>query len=182
MTPSARQRARAIHAFMHAHILRGRYEARASDLAGALAGGAYNCAASSALFLALAREFGLEAQAVSVAGHVWCRVTSHGERSDVETTCPEWFEVLEQADAAAGSDSAVWREHCARAAQARALDEHAFLAVFHFNRGVALYRQRQFVASAAANLTAISLDPACAPARENLAASLARCTSERIPN
>ncbi len=91
VTGDARSRARAIHEFIHADILRGKYDPAASDVAVVLAGGSYNCASGSALFLTLARAFEVEATAVSVVGHVWCRVKIDDGPLDVETTCRDWF-------------------------------------------------------------------------------------------
>ena len=82
---------------MHAEILRGKYDVAGSDLSVTLAGGPFNCATATALFLALAERFDLAAQAVSVVGHVWCRVTAGDEFFDVETTCPDWFAVAQRA-------------------------------------------------------------------------------------
>lgn len=177
----ARSRAQAIHEFAHAEILRGPYVASGSELAVTLAGGPFNCATSSAVFLALAREFDLDAHGVAVPGHVWCRVTSGDAPFDVETTCPDWFALQNRGpERLHGPALGVWQQHLARAARARRLDEPAFLAVFHFNRGVRLFRERQFAASAEANLAALALDPNCTAACENLAASV-RWSSGPLP-
>jgi hypothetical protein len=169
----ARGRARAIHEFMHAQILRGNYAVSASDLAATLQGGPYNCGTASALFLALAREFELQAHAVSVVGHVWCRVNEDQRPFDVETTCRQWFPLMEAAIAPGSSPpSPQWEEHTRRAERARVLDDRAFLAIFHYNRGVRMLRERQFALAAVENLTALGLDAACRPAYANLAASL----------
>jgi hypothetical protein len=168
----ARRRARAIHEFMHAEMLRGAYDSAASDLAATLDGGAFNCASASAVFLALAREFELEAQAVSVVGHVWCRVNCREGPFDVETTCRDWFPLAEHRDTPQAAPSRHWEDHVRRAASARVLDEPAFLAVFHYNRGVRLLREGRFAAAAAANIAALTLDAGCQPAYANLAAAV----------
>ena len=161
---------------MHAQILRGTYKASASDPGAALGGGSYNCASAAALLVALAREFGIDAYPVSVVGHVWCRVKTPSGPFDVETTCRDWFLLADRRTAAgsAGSSghSPAWQEHVRRAAVARRLDERAFLAIFHYNRGVGMLRQGQFPAAAMANLVALCLDWRCQPAYGNLAAAL----------
>ena len=169
----ARSRARAILEFAHAEILRGEYDVRGSDLAATLAGGPFNCATATAVFLALAGQFDVAAQAVSVVGHVWCRVSDGEQSFDVETTCPQWFSLAERADRAR-DQSPLWRQHIDRVAAARMLDEPAFLAIFHFNRGVRLLRERKFAPAAAANLAAIELDPRCQAAYDNLRASVSQ--------
>jgi tetratricopeptide (TPR) repeat protein len=168
----ARRRARAIHAFLHERVLRGKYQASASDIGAALDGGPFNCAAASALFLSLAARCGLDAHPVSVRGHVWCRVNDAGNSFDVETTCPGWFEIADRYAGVPTRDvSAVMAEHRSRSAAGRVLSPPEFLAIFYYNRGVTLLRQHQFAAAAEANRRALALDPNCRPAAENLAAA-----------
>jgi len=166
---SAQRRARLIHEFIHAEILRGKFDPAGSDLAAALAGGPFNCASVSALFLALAADLGVKAQAVSVTGHVWCRVTAEEYAFDVETTARQWFTIARQnAAGGLGASGTAWQEHLRRSRAGRELDETAFLAIFHFNRGVSLLRSGRLGDAALANLRAISLDIRCRPAWENL--------------
>ena len=166
---SAQRRARLIHEFIHTEILRGKFDPAGSDLAVTLAGGPFNCASVSALFLALAADLGVEAQAVSVTGHVWCRVTAEDYAFDVETTARQWFTIARQ-NAAGGPDAAstAWQEHLRRSRAGRVLDQTSFLAIFHFNRGVSLLRSGRLGDAALANLRAIALDYRCRPAWENL--------------
>ena len=168
----ARQHARAIHAFLHERVLRGKYKASASDIGAALDGGPFNCAAASALFLTLAARCGLDAQAVSVRGHLWCRVSDAGKSFDVETTCRTWFAIADRyAGVATENVSAAMAAHRRRVAAGRVLSRSQFLTIFHYNRGVTLLRQQQFVAAAQANRRALALEPNCRPATENLAAA-----------
>lgn len=169
---SVQRRARLIHEFIHAEILRGKFDPAGSDLAVTLAGGPFNCATVSALFLALAADFGIEARAVSVTGHVWCRVTAENYAFDVETTAKQWFTIARQnAAGGPGSASTAWQEHLRRARAGRVLDPTTFLAIFHFNRGVSLLRSGRLSDAALANLRAIALDLHCRPAWENLFAA-----------
>jgi len=176
VTGGPRRRAATIHAFMHAEILRGKYEASASDLASALRGGPYNCVSVTALSLALAREFGVDARPVSVVGHVWCRIQTENGPYHVETTCADWFTLAKRRAALTSEQLArqpdVWQEHDRRVAAGRELDETAFTAVFHYNRGVRLLREGRFFASAGANLWALTLDWRCEPAYGNLIAAV----------
>jgi hypothetical protein len=169
-------KASAIHAYLHSEILRGKYQPSASDVAVVLAGGDYNCASVSALFLTLAEAFDLDACAASVIGHVWCRVRTDDAGFDIETTCRDWFALAAaRADftpAEHARQSQAWQDHRRRVAQARELDQSAFVAVFHYNRGVQMLRQGDFTAAAAANLHALELDLQCEPAYGNLWAAL----------
>jgi len=179
----ARTRARAIHEFLHRRVLAGKYEPSASDLGVVLDGGPFNCAATSALFSTLAAACGLEVEVLSVPGHVWCRVYEFGvgARSpaspvsglppacDVETTCADWFAIVEKyAGVPTEKVSAAMAAHRRRATEGRSLAHAQLLAIFHFNRGVTYLRQQQFAAAALANFRALALDPACVPAYENL--------------
>jgi hypothetical protein len=169
-------KARAIHSYIHDQILKGKYQPSASDVAMVLAGGDYNCASISALFLTFAEAFDVDACAASVVGHVWCRVRTDDGAFDIETTCRDWFALAAaRADftpAEHARQSQAWQDHRRRVAQARELDQSAFVAVFHYNRGVQLLRQGEFAAAAAANLHALELDWQCEPAYGNLWAAL----------
>jgi hypothetical protein len=169
-------KARAIHSYIHDKILQGEYTLSASDVAEVLAGGDYNCASVSALFLTLADAFDLDACAASVLGHVWCRVRTDDGAFDIETTCRDWFDLAaaraDFAPAEHARQSQAWQDHRRRVAQARELDQAAHVAVFHYNRGVQLLRQGEFTAAATANLRALELDWQCEPAYGNLWAAL----------
>jgi tetratricopeptide (TPR) repeat protein len=175
----ARARARAIHAFLHRHVLRGHYDPSASGLGVALDGGPFNCAAASALFSVLAARCGLEVQVLSVPGHVWCRVIETSLTPGafaVETTCPDWFAIDERyAGVPTPRVSAAMATHRRRATSGRVLAREQLLAIFHFNRGVTHLRAGQFPAAVLANLRALALDPACQPAYENLQFALKSC-------
>jgi len=162
-----------VHAFLHKHVLRGTYEASASNIGVALDGGPFNCAAASALFLVLATDCGIDAQPMSVRGHVWCRVTDGRNTFDVETTCRDWFAIFDRyATVPDDRVSAAMAAHRRRSATGRVLSTRQLLAIFHFNRGVTLLRHSRFPDAALANLRALVLDPRCRPAYENLLAAI----------
>ncbi|MGD9723255.1 MAG: hypothetical protein AB7O59_18520 [Pirellulales bacterium] len=169
-------RARRIHAFLHAEVLRGEYAATASDLATTLQGGPYNCAGACALFLALARDCDLSACAVSVSGHVWCAVETAEGAYHVEMTCPDWFNLAAGPGVSAAAPStetaAFWTDHSRRVADGRRLNDRQFAAIFPFNRGVGLLREGEYSAAVVANLAALARDCQSTAARDNLAAAL----------
>jgi hypothetical protein len=168
----ARGRVRALHSFLHQRVLAGKFEASASDIGAALDRGPYNCAATSALFLLLAARCGLDAHAVSVPGHVWCRVIDGDETIEVETTCRTWFGLVDRsAGVPLEKVSPTMSAHRGRLPLARDLSDRQFLAIFHFNRGVTHLREQNFAAATRANQLAVALDPSCRPAQENLAAA-----------
>jgi hypothetical protein len=168
-TAEAERLAAEIHVFLHRAALRGKYLASASDIGAALDGGAFNCAATSALFLALAERTGLPAQAVAVPGHVWVRVELGKRTLDIETTCPNWFDLLERyAGLPNERISPAMADHRSRVKKGRVLQRPEFLAIFCYNRGVGLIRQGDFSAAVLANLQAVTLDPRCTVAWQNL--------------
>lgn len=127
----------------------------------------------AACFWRSRHQFDVDARGVAVVGHVWCRVITPDGSFDVETTCPNWFELT--ASLAADNDppeNPLLVEHLRRVAAARVLDEPALIAVIHYNRGLRLLKQQRFHAAATANLQALQLDPQCEPARENLLVTL----------
>lgn len=167
------ERAVAIHTLLHERMLTGKYRPSASHLGRTLSGGSFNCAVTTALFLDLAAQCGLPAQAVSVAGHVWCRVITESGPLNIETTCADWFAILDRYHGLPDSQiSAAMTVHRQRQAVGRVLNEQQLLAIFHFNRGVTLWRERNFAGAARANAQAVWLDPGSRVAWENLLAAL----------
>ena len=88
------QRAETLFRFMHRQILTEGYDQRASNLADTLQTGRYNCLSASLLYQCLLQSFGMEAEGLEMPGHARCRVRIGEEWLDVETTCPQWFELL----------------------------------------------------------------------------------------
>ena len=88
------RRAEILFRFMHQQILTGGYEQRASNLADTLQTGRYNCLSASVLYQCLLEAFDLQAVGLEMPGHARCRVRIGAEWQDVETTCPQWFELL----------------------------------------------------------------------------------------
>lgn len=177
-------RAEAIHAFLHEQLLRGRYEPSASDLSVAMDGGPFNCVSATVLYTLLAERCRVSATAMSVPGHVWCRVEG---AIDIESTSRDWFAIRAKYRGIPTSQvSTAMARHRRRALVGRPLDDEKLLAVLHYNRGVSLIHQGRLAAAAWQNLQAVALDPECQPARENLAAVTAQIprenTSSNLPD
>lgn len=167
---SIEAQAAAIHAFLHERILRGRYEPSASHLGVALDGGPFNCVSATVLYTLLARRCGVSAVAMSVPGHVWCRVAGL-PALDIECTNRDWFAIRARYQGVPTSRvSTAMARHRGRVVVGRPLDEEQLRAVLHYNRGVSLIEAGRLSPAAWQNLQALALDPDCRPARENLAA------------
>jgi hypothetical protein len=154
---NALQKAQFLHGFLHRRVLLGTYQVPASNVTAALSGGPFNCTSATAIFLALATEFGLQADAMAAPGHVWCRVTDDGAVFDVETTQTCWT-----------AHAATSR---ARSRPGRSLNDLGLAALVHYNQGVHLHRQARFIEAIEANRQALELDHGCHQARENLLAA-----------
>ena len=172
---SDRHRAQAILKFLHERVLTGEYELTCSDLGRALDEGRYNCVNSTILFNALAEELGLSVIAVECPAHVYSVVLSHLGEIDVETTCPEWFELEhkpreQRATLAAktGASTAGQRWEGPR----RRIDAAGLTALLYYNRGVDMLEQHRFSSAVAANSKALRLDPHNAQAHGNLLAAI----------
>lgn len=168
-TSPADRRPEVLFAYLHEHILRGKFDAQCHAVERALRTGDYNCLSGTVLYVGLAERCGMSAQAVLAPSHVYARATLAGMPFDVETTAPDWF-----------------RQSAARRAQRltaaldgpktphkkRILDSVRLLAVVYYNRGVEAFGRRDFPAAAASNLIALKLDPQNAPAADNLLAAV----------
>ena len=88
-----REQARAIFEFLHKRLLQGGYSLQASDLRQAFDRGRFNCVTASLLLNCLAERFQWKAVALQLPGHAYSRLELCGETLDIETTCPQWFNV-----------------------------------------------------------------------------------------
>lgn len=76
---------------LHGQLLTGGYRLSATELPPALDEGQFNCVSATVLFICVAEEFGLHAQAVESTGHLAALVFLQGRPLRVETTCSTWF-------------------------------------------------------------------------------------------
>ncbi|MCS7305800.1 MAG: hypothetical protein NZ602_11930 [Thermoguttaceae bacterium] len=96
-------RAEALFRFMHQKILTGGYDCQASDLAQTIQTGRYNCLTACLVYHCLLEAFGIEAVGVEMPGHVRSRLRLGNQLVDVETTCPQWFELQESSGTASST-------------------------------------------------------------------------------
>ncbi|MBN2024597.1 MAG: hypothetical protein JW809_17595 [Pirellulales bacterium] len=164
-------RARALFEFMHGRILHAGYGTDCTDLAMTLETGRYNCVSGSVLFCHMAGEVGLVARGVELPGHVMARLVAPAGAVNVETTCPRWFTLMEDApprEILGVSSSAA----SAGPAGGREISGVALVATVYYNRGVDLLARGEYARAVTANLRAVQLDPSNRTARGNLLASV----------
>jgi tetratricopeptide (TPR) repeat protein len=179
-----RRRAAALLEWMHARLLRAGYQIDATDLAGVLERGQFNCVSATVLFMALGGEIGLDVTAVELPTHAFCRVTAGDDSFDVEPTCRRWFEVIDDPQARTSVTRRIAGASPDAVAVPRSVSPAQLLAVIYYNRGVDLIRHGDDAGAIAVNLKALSLDPQSATARGNLwvavnNAALGLCRNER---
>jgi len=171
-----RERARAIFDFLHQRILTGSYDADCTELSRTLDEGTYNCVSSLLLYRALCQRFGLDVIAVETPGHSFAAlIEAHDAPFEIETTCPDWFELSDAGRRRRQSRAGASPQHDGHAhseAPHRELSGPALVAIVYYNRAIDHLRRDSFAEAVAANQMAIRLDPAGVDARENLLAAL----------
>jgi tetratricopeptide (TPR) repeat protein len=174
-----RERARAIFEFLHRRILTGSYDADCTELTRTLDEGTYNCVSSLLLYRALCQRFVVDVKAVETPGHSLAMLVTEGMAFEIETTCPDWFELSDagrrRRQVRAGPDQRYANENHpekARGAAHRELSGPALVAIVYYNRAIDLLHRDAFAQAVAANQMALRLDPASVDARENLLATL----------
>ncbi|HEY2148127.1 MAG TPA: hypothetical protein VGH32_09330 [Pirellulales bacterium] len=165
-------RARALFQFVHREILTRGYDSQATELTCPLADGNFNCASATVLFAALAGDCGLTVHPIERPRHAMCWLTIGDERFDIETTCPNWFDLTpamrQQVERAALARDAAADRPAAR----REIGPAALVAVIYYNRGVDLLNEKRFAEAVSVNVRALRLDPENETAAGNLLASI----------
>lgn len=171
---SDRRTARAVFEFMHDRILTGGYQLDCTDLRLALDQGRFNCVSASVLFNCLAENFGLSAAGLEIPGHAMSRLVLAEETLDVETTCPEWFRLIDEPRRQAVMvEKTLGAETAGRSpGPARVVSPVELVATIYYNRGVDFLSQERFAEAISANAKALRLDRASETARGNLLATL----------
>jgi tetratricopeptide (TPR) repeat protein len=167
----ALERAKALHAWLHAEILVGRYCETASDPRQALLAGDYNCLSAAAIYWDLCDQAGIELEIWSRPGHVYLCHPESGEF--IEPASRQWRSSPPASEAAQAQ------------APARRITPLALVGKFYYNRGLTLLQQGQHAAGLACIRASLRLDPADREARGNLLAGLnnwaaALCEQQRF--
>ena len=145
---------------MHERFLTGQYDADCSQMSATLTAGRFNCVTATILFQCLCRDFGIDATAIGIPGHVRSRVVA-GRKLDVETTYPRWFDLDSAADRPPLSEPT-----------ARTLNDVQLLAKIYYNDGVRLLQQGNHDAAVTPLQRAWELDRGDNAARQNVLAAL----------
>jgi tetratricopeptide (TPR) repeat protein len=175
VTGTPRDRAAAIHEFLHERAFRGGFRDTSTSLVETFEHGRFNCISSVILFLAVAERFALPAHGVEVPAHAYAVVDADAGPIVVQTTCRAWFaaedaalqEVLLRRTLGDAAGTAA-----AERTTGRRLNDVGLLAVVYYNRGVDQLEAGHFAEAAAANRTAIRLDSSNSAARANLLATI----------
>lgn len=159
------ERARIAYEFMHRELLVGEYQADLNDFAGAIADGDFNCVTATLLFHCLAEEVDVSSRAVAIPKHVFSRLDA---ATDVETTCPDWFEQQSRAP------------H-----EGRVIGNIELLAKLYYNRGVKQLHATHFRDALDLIEASLALDPIDSTALANRLAglnnwALARCEAKQF--
>jgi tetratricopeptide (TPR) repeat protein len=166
------RQAEALFEFMHRQILVGGYDARATELTQTFDEGKFNCASASLLFTALATDCGLTVHAVERPRHAMCALYIDGQRTVIETTCPNWFQLSPDMRRDAERAVVARTNVPGRPTAAREISPAELVAVIYYNRGVDLLQEMRYAAAVSVNLRALRLDPKNATAFGNLLASI----------
>lgn len=168
-----RERLEAIFQFLHSRVLYGGYDLAATDLRCALDEGRFNCVSATVLFNYFAGQFGFDCRGLEMPSHAMSRVLLADGVFDVETTCPRWLHLRhDPAAQAASAAPTIGTAATADRSRAREVGPIQLAAMIYYNRGVDLLAEKRFAEAAAANATALRLDPTNATARGNLLATL----------
>jgi tetratricopeptide (TPR) repeat protein len=168
-----RQQAQAIFEFLHRQILNGGYALECTDLRQALDHGRFNCVSASVLFNCLAGEFHLKVCGLESPGHAMSRLQLAEGALDIETTCPKWFQLIEQPQKRAEqAEKALKHLPAGDRRKVREVTPVELIAMIYYNRGVDLLGQKHFAEAAAANAKALRLDPSNLTARGNFLATI----------
>ncbi len=155
-----RDQAATLFRFMHAEILRGRFEPGLYDVARTISDGHSNCLTATILFQSLCQRFSLPAQAVWQPTHVCCWLSeSEYEGLAVETTTPKWNDALRARESIAD-------------VPARFLTQTELIAKVFYNRGVEALHRRWFSTALSATWASCLLDSDDGQAQMNLRACL----------
>lgn len=152
--------------WMHREVLTSPYELRASGLDVSLRSGAFNCVSATILYCCLAQQLGMSGIAVEQPGHVLVVVRDGTQSHYVETT--------------AGRSDEKSLAPPSTVAGERPLSATALIGLIYYNHGIDLLESGQFVAAAATNQRALTLDPGHVQARGNLLASWNNLALEMI--
>lgn len=171
-TDSPRARAAALYRLLHRELLDGRYQADCNELATTLRTGDYNCLTATVLFNCLAADFDLPVVAMETTGHIRSRLEITPP-IDVETTCSEWFLVLDNPQLLRRYEAGLpARRQLSGPVHFTPITDVQLVARVYYNRGVARLRGEKFAQAVALTKASLRIDADNAIAHGNLLAGL----------
>jgi tetratricopeptide (TPR) repeat protein len=164
------ERARSLHAWLHAELLVGEYRETSSDPRQAILVGDYNCLSAAAIYWDLCQRAGIELEIWSRPGHVYLIQAASGT-------------IIEPGSRLWGGSAPVTR--ATPPAPARRITPLALVGKFYYNRGLTLLQHGEHADGLACIRASLRLDPADREARGNLLAGLnnwaaALCEQQRL--
>ncbi|MFP8871054.1 MAG: tetratricopeptide repeat protein, partial [Myxococcota bacterium] len=165
-----------IYQLLHREFLQGEYVGSCTELDRAFDDGDFNCVTATILYHSLCEQHSLTPVAVATNTHVRTRFLD-SPVFDVETTCPDWFDVVRK-------DRSVVTFRAAQRS-VRELTDCELLAKIYYNRAVSLLEREEFEQAIALLRISQRLDPNDGPTDDNLAAglnnwALAECRAGRF--
>ncbi|GHT44697.1 hypothetical protein FACS189454_02790 [Planctomycetales bacterium] len=167
---------------MHRELLTKDYNLDCTEIGKVMSTGHFNCVSATVLFNCLAEKAGLDVYALEMPGHALSRVKFEGVSVDLETTCPNWFSLqnnaerlnattrrIAQAPATVNpvTGNAMTTVNIAPppienledlSKKLREVTPVQLVATIYYNIGVDKHARQQFAEMAAANAKAIYLD------------------------
>jgi hypothetical protein len=177
---------------LHREILTQPYDINCTEISRVFETGHFNCVSATVLFNILANRAGLDVCALEMPGHALSRIKFGTESMNVETTCPNWFELqseiarknatmLRVAPAPAVASNANGQS-AVSATDAEKLNDASkklreitpvqLIATIYYNKGVDFHAEKRYAEAAAANVKALQLDPNSETAWGNLMAAI----------
>ena len=185
--PSPESLTREVFEAIHRQLLTSTYDINCTDLVRTLETGHFNCVSATVLFNCVAEKAGLDVCALEMPGHALSRVKFGSNSMNLETTCPNWFALQDEAarqDATArrvapsvatanpgiaGTQSNGTHESFKKL---REISPVQLVATIYYNQGVDYLAEEKFAEAIVANLKALQLDPVSETAWGNLLAAV----------
>ncbi len=154
-----------IHHVLHQRLLRGGYDANATNLATTLQTGVYNCAARPCCSWRWLEQYDVPVQAMELPGHVRAMVDCADQRYEIEVTCPVWSQAIRRCEDG-GTLTTPRRVDFgdptlspSERESGRRVSPLGLVAMIYYNRGIDAFNDRQFATALATNRRALLLDP-----------------------
>jgi tetratricopeptide (TPR) repeat protein len=182
--PSPENLTKEVFEAIHRQLLTNTYDINCTDLVRTLETGHFNCVSATILFNCVAEKAGLNVCALEMPGHALSRVHFGSESMNLETTCPNWFALQDEAArreatarrvapaATAHPGVAGTQKNDEPSKKLREISPIQLVATIYYNQGVDFLAEEKFAEAIVANLKALQLDPHSEMAWGNLLAAI----------